>query len=232
MGEGGALASRRSRESRLFSTDVSEVVTIYSDAAGTATNVVENNRRGWGGVIHRKDLPPRLLQGPFGGAERDAPIHIKECLAALFMLRCSGVRDAYVILFTDNMSVFHSLRKFHSKHEEFGPVVQSVVMYCIENNVSLRVEWLSSAANSVADEQSRIVTSLVDRSDVMLSTSLLIAVQRWGRCTCVVDICATPENRQTHRFVGRIQWVVECRCSQDCMSAGLGQLLDSGGSRA
>ena len=121
----------------LFSTDVSKVVTLYSDAAGTAQNVMENNRRGWGGVIRQKDLPPRLLQGPFEGAERDAPIHIKECLAALFMLRCSGVRDAYVILFTDNMNVFHSLRKFHSKHEEFGPVVQSVVMYCIENNVSL-----------------------------------------------------------------------------------------------
>ncbi len=71
---------------------------------------------GLGGVIHKEGQLPRLLQGPFEGEERDAPIRIKECLAALFMLRRSGVQNAYVVLFTDNSSVYHSLRKFHSKH--------------------------------------------------------------------------------------------------------------------
>jgi hypothetical protein len=214
------------------SADVREIVTIYSDAAGTASDVVENSRRGWGGVIHIDGQSPRLLQGPFQGDEKDAPIHIKECLAALFMLRRSGVANAYVVLFTDNASVYHSLSKFHSKHERFGPAVQSVVMFCIENNVSLRVEWLSSAANAVADEQSRTIASTRDRSDVVLCRSMFEDAQRWGDCVCDVDICATPENRLTHRFVSRTSWCVEGQCGRDCMSADLGKLKGADGSQA
>lgn len=217
----------------LTTAEVREVITIYSDAAGTAADPVENSRRGWGGVIHAAGQDtPRLLQGPFEGAERDYPIHLKECLAALFMLRCSGVRNAYVVLYTDNMSVYHSLRNFHSKDEEFGRTVRAVVMFCIENNVSLRVEWLSSAANAVADEQSRTIRSVEDRSDVMLHADIFTAAQAWALCVCDVDICATPANRMTHRFISRARWGVDGECGQDCMSADLGKLRRADGSLA
>ena len=183
-------------------------------------------------MIHDGVSAPRLLNGPFEGHERDSPIHVKECLAALFMLRASGVHDAYVNLYTDNMSVFHSLTKFHSKHKQFGPCIQAVVMFCVENNVSLRVQWLSSEDNAIADEQSRTLQHTVDKSDVTLQPGIVVAAQHWAQCVCDVDICSTPANRQMHRFISRAQWSVDGQCGVDCMAANLGTLRGADGSRA
>jgi len=214
---------------------------IYSDAAGGT-----DPSSGWGGVIYYPGAEIGTpARGSFVGADTTAPIHIKEAIAALTMLRLSGVHDSHVILHTDNRNVHGALSKSYTSAVEFRPVIRACVEYQLDANVILSVRWLSSRDNSGADFESRSVgkdasmvhvrpahrptSSLstvthpgpVDRSDHMLHPTLVIRAQAWAGVRCTIDTCATSASKQFPRFIGLHQSSDPDQVGVDCLAAGL-----------
>jgi hypothetical protein len=159
------------------------------------------------------------------------------------MLSRSGAHDCRLHLFTDNMTVFHALRKYHTRSESFRVPLRRCVEWQISHNVDMTVQWLSSADNAAADYESRhagdvgvtrtygvpAVADARDRSDVMLHSRLFEMAQTWSGMRCTVDICASIDNRQTRRFIALGTTGCEDQVGVDCLATDLGcQSLDGG----
>ena len=71
------------------------------------------------------------FQGTFEAHELLYDIAIKEILAAIRVLRLSGLHDAFVTLYCDNANVVSALNNFHSKSALMRSFVEVVVDYQI-----------------------------------------------------------------------------------------------------
>ena len=96
-------------------------------------------------------------------------ICLKEALAVLFALRsiASHLYPRHVDVFVDTMGLVHAWSGLKSKSEELTSVLRELFLFCMDNCVSLNMQWVSTKVNP-ANAPSRAL----DRCDSMLSPSL------------------------------------------------------------
>lgn len=181
---------------------------VATDAAGGTSITERLSGNGWGCGIYKPHSDVAVeYQGRFLSQHHDEPIHIKECLGTLYGLRASGISDCFATVYTDNKNVYHALRKYSTKSEEFRPFVRACIEFMIDNNVALTFEWVPSHMNPVADKKSRtnpiVDETVISPADVMLHPDIFAATQTWAGFLCDIDAMASPLNRQTTKFIGR-----------------------------
>lgn len=79
---------------------------------------------------------------------------------ALLSFNCDGsLRGQNVLLRTDNQGVYFILNKGGSKSGELQRACYEVLWFCLDNDISLRVDWIPRELNDAADALSKRVES-------------------------------------------------------------------------
>ena len=103
--------------------------------------------------------------------------------------------------YTDNQGVV-SIVKNGSMKEDLHIIALQIYKHCIQHNISLKVDWVPRADNTVADQISRNI----DTDDWEISPSAFRHLDDlWGKHT--VDLFADTTNSKLSRFYSR-HWVI------------------------
>ena len=118
-------------------------VTVYSDASKTA----------WGGA-----RGPAKTGGNWSSAESEIHINVLELMAALYILSslCNDVYNSHIRLMIDNQTAVAYINKMGGKKSQCNRVAREIWDWARKRNIWLSAAYLTSKANYVADEQSRI----------------------------------------------------------------------------
>ena len=94
----------------------------------------------------------------FSSLQSQTDSNTSELLAILYGLKSfkTQVRDKVVKFFTDNQNVTTIIRK-GSPSLGLHSLALKIFKFCLDNNISLEVEWLPRSLNTFADSISRIV---------------------------------------------------------------------------
>lgn len=124
-------------------------VIIHSDASAYACG-------GHAYFIDRTEL--ELYFNAFSSMEADLDSNSRELLAILYGLRSfrKHLKDCVVKFFTDNQNVAIICGK-GSTSLRLHQFALDIFRFCIENNVTLQIEWIPRSLNEYADSISRVI---------------------------------------------------------------------------
>ena len=110
------------------------------------------------------------------------------------------LRNNTVRWYTDNQGVV-SIVQNGSMKEDLHDLAILIYKHCIQNSISLKVDWVPRSGNTVADQISRNL----DTDDWEVNTSMFQYLNKlWGHFT--VDLFADTTSRKVKRFYSR-HWV-------------------------
>lgn len=166
-----------------------------------------------GSVLVNGDFPPELFSEHITYKELYAVVAGIETLRARGGAVEAALTSSFVDVHTDNTVTESVLLKFSTKSSSMRPLVRRLASLQLDAGLVFRVFRVTSADNQVADHLSRFVPVLyadshldeagIDRSDHMLRPEYFDEVQEWAQETFTLDVCASPDNRQTQRYVAR-----------------------------
>jgi hypothetical protein len=163
----------------------------------------------WGAVIF---LGSRTLTAgsSFTRPDRDLAIHVKEMLAIRYALSYfrTEIHDCFLDIHVDNTVVEAAALTGKSINAELRQFARFLLQFQLDSNAIVRIHRVTTADNVVADSISRgrplHTIGAIDRSDHHLNPTLFQLVESHYGCTFSIDACANLSNRQTRRFIARV----------------------------
>ena len=177
--------------SKQFTSDLSIQSIVYSDASDT----------GYGGYI--VETPCNISHGMWSECESHKSSTWKELTAVKHILlsMINILKDKHIKWFTDNQNVVSIVAKGSMK-TELQSIALCIFQNCMQNNISIDLEWVPRTDNDKADYISRII----DYDDWGVVDELFIYLDSlWGPHE--IDWFANDDNHKLTVFYSRY-WTV------------------------